>query len=100
MPTAFLTDVQDAARLLAAAVAVDLVKNERLFAYSINRSWNKLRDRVRELFLDRPELAIAGRDTSKPISRAEEILRLVGQPGFVSEEQVLRDFVDSMYPQK
>ncbi|KAL3494424.1 putative aldehyde reductase 2 [Aspergillus germanicus] len=106
---AFLTDVQDTARLLVAAVAVDSIKNERIFAYSVNRSWNDMRDKVRELFPDRPELVqgpehdIEGRDTSiapGPIARAKEILRLLGWPGFVGEDQVLRDFVASMYPEK
>jgi hypothetical protein len=88
---------------------VDSIKNERIFAYSVNRSWNDMRDQVRELFPDRPELVqgpeheIEERDTSNapgPIARAEEILRLLGRPGFVGEDQVIRDFVASMYPEK
>jgi nucleoside-diphosphate-sugar epimerase len=106
---AFLTDVQDTARLLVAAVTVDSIRNERIFAYSVNRSWNDMRDKVRELFPDRlelvqgPEHDLKGKDTSTapgPIARAEEILRLVGRPGFASEEQVIMDFVDSMYQEK
>ncbi|KAL2835677.1 putative aldehyde reductase 2 [Aspergillus pseudoustus] len=103
---AFLTDVQDAVRLLVAAVAVDSIKNERIFAYSVNRTWNGVRDKVHELFLNRPELVqgkehdVEGRDLSTapgPIARAEEILREVGQPGFASEDQIIWDFVASVY---
>ena len=99
-------DVQDSARLLVAAVASSSIKNERIFAYHVNRTWNDVRSKTREVFPDRPELVkgedqdLPGRDLSTapgPIARAEEILRSVGQPGFASEEAVIRDFVASMF---
>ena len=90
-----------------AAVASAPIKNERIFAYYINRTWNDVRRKVRELFPDRSELVrgidqdLHGRDLSyapRPIARAEELLREVGQPGFASEDAILRDFVASMFP--
>ncbi|KAK6371656.1 uncharacterized protein PV06_01323 [Exophiala oligosperma] len=108
LPLAFFTDVQDSARLMVAAVASKSIKNERIFAYHVNRTWNDLRSKVRELFPDRPELVkgsdqdVSGRDMSYapgPIARAEEILRDIGQPGFTNEDDVIRDFVASVFPQ-
>jgi hypothetical protein len=104
---AFYMDVQDSARLLVAAVASTTIKNERVFAYYVNRTWNDMRRKVRELFPDRPELVrgedqvLPGRDLSYapgPIARAEELLREIGQPGYVNEDDIIRDFVTSMLP--
>ncbi|EHK99823.1 NAD(P)-binding Rossmann-fold containing protein [Glarea lozoyensis ATCC 20868] len=106
---AFISDVQDSARLLVAALAKTSIKNERIFSYYKNRTWNDLRQTIRQEFPDRPELVkgpdseITGRDVSfapKPIARAEEILRSIGQSGFASEESILRAFVASAYPVK
>ncbi|PYH75559.1 putative aldehyde reductase 2 [Aspergillus uvarum CBS 121591] len=103
---AFISDVQDTARLLVAAVASRSIDNERIFSYYVNRTWNDLRHKVRELFPDRPELVTGedqcrlGRDVSAapgPIARAEEILRTIGQAGFTSEDQIIRDFVNSVF---
>ncbi|PYI17216.1 putative aldehyde reductase 2 [Aspergillus violaceofuscus CBS 115571] len=104
---AFITDVQDTARLLVATVASRSIENERIFSYYVNRTWNDLRHKVRELFPDRPELVTGGdqgrlgRDVSAapgPIARAEEILRTIGQAGFTNEDQIVRDFVNSVFP--
>ena len=103
---AFYIDVQDTARLLVAAVASVQISNERILAYYINRTWNDVRRKVCELFPDRPDLVKGvdqdshGRDMSYapgPIARAEELLREVGQPGFASEDAIIRDFVASMF---
>ncbi|KAI0458086.1 hypothetical protein F5B21DRAFT_461259 [Xylaria acuta] len=77
-----------------------------IFAYFSNGTWNDLRRKVRELFPDRPDI-VAGEDLTidrrdlstarEPIQRAEKILQEVGQPGFVSEDDMLRKFVESMY---
>lgn len=105
---AFFTDVQDSARLLVAAVASTSIEKERIFAYYVNRTWNGMRYRVREMFPDRPEL-VKGEDRQGerrdlafapgPIARAESILREVGRPGFASEEDIIRDFVGSVFGQ-
>ncbi|KAK7928939.1 hypothetical protein PG985_005937 [Apiospora marii] len=105
---AFFTDVQDSARLLVAAVASASIKNERIFSYYINTTWNGMRNKVREMFPDRPEL-VQGEDRQHekrdlscapgPIARAEFILREVGRPGFASEEDIIRDFVASVFGQ-
>ncbi len=59
-----------------------------------------------ELFPNRPDivagedLAIVGRDLStanEPIQRVKRILQEVGQPGYISEDDMLRKFVGSVY---
>ncbi|KAH7308568.1 putative aldehyde reductase 2 [Stachybotrys elegans] len=106
---AYFTDVQDSARLLVAALALESIKNERIFAYYVNRSWNDMRHKVKELFPDRPELVAGHDDPTKrnetssapgPIARAEEILRQLGRQGFTSEDDIIRDFVASMFPKQ
>jgi hypothetical protein len=91
-----------------AAVALASLKNERIFSYYVNRTWNDMRKKVRELFPDRSEL-VKGQDHNtprkdmscapRPIARAEEILREIGQPGFASEDEIIRDFVASVFVQ-
>ncbi|SPO07105.1 related to aldehyde reductase II [Cephalotrichum gorgonifer] len=107
MNLAYFIDVQDAANLLVAAVALPSLTSERIFAYRYNAPWNDLRHRIRELYPDRPDLVtgedidVAGRDLSTaegPIRRAEEILKEVGLPGYTSLDDMLRGFVDSVYP--
>lgn len=65
-----------------------------------------MRAKVRELFPDRPELVqgndqkISGRDLAtavRPVERAEGILKAIGQPGFVAEDDTIRDFVADMF---
>ncbi|RDW84103.1 uncharacterized protein DSM5745_04429 [Aspergillus mulundensis] len=103
---AFVSDVQDTARLLVAAVASPSIQNERIFSYSVNRTWNDMRAKVRELFPGRPGLVTGqdqdrhGRDVSTalgPISRAEEILRSFGRPGFTGEDEIVKDLVESVF---
>lgn len=103
--TAYYTDVQDAARLLVAAVALPSILNERIFSYCHNSTWNELRNKIRltslkgERLVKGKDQAVEGRDLSNAgalIKRAEDILRKIGQQGFASEEDILRDFLDSL----
>ncbi|KAG5749965.1 hypothetical protein H9Q69_008497 [Fusarium xylarioides] len=102
---AYYTDVQDAARLLVAAVALPSLVNERIFAYCHNSTWNELRCKIRlispqgEKLVKGEDQAVKGRDLSNAdelIKRAEDILREVDQQGFASEEDILRDFLDCL----
>ncbi|SCN65765.1 related to aldehyde reductase II [Fusarium fujikuroi] len=102
---AYYTDVQDAARLLVAAVALPSIVNERIFSYCHNSTWNELRYKIRltslkgERLVKGKDQAVEGRDLSNAgalIKRAEDILRKIGQQGFASEEDILRDFLDSL----
>ncbi|EXK80012.1 hypothetical protein FOQG_15434 [Fusarium oxysporum f. sp. raphani 54005] len=102
---AYYTDVQDAARLLVAAVAVSSLVNDRIFAYCHNSTWNELRYKIRLISPKREKLvkgedqAVKGRDLSNVdglIKRAESILREIGQQGFASEEDILSDFLDCL----
>ncbi|KAK4891346.1 hypothetical protein LTR27_010000 [Elasticomyces elasticus] len=99
----YYIDVQDTARLLVAGVALTSVANERILAYNSQASWNTFRQDIRRI---RPDL-VAGKDedaTGMEISdahedsqRAEDILREVGQPGFVGRSDMLWDFIDTVY---
>ncbi|KAF5542425.1 aldehyde reductase II [Fusarium napiforme] len=102
---AYYTDVQDAARLLVAAVALPSLVNERVFAYCHNSTWNELRRKIRQIspkgdkLVKGEDQAVEGRDLSNGdglITRAEDILREIGQQGFASEEDILRDFLDCL----
>ncbi|PLB49885.1 NAD(P)-binding protein [Aspergillus steynii IBT 23096] len=102
----YLIDVQDTARLLVAALSLSSVAGERIFAYNSHYTWNELRHRVRRLFPDRPEIITGedyediGRDLGNAddlIQRSEALLREVGQPSFTAVDDMLRDFVSSVY---
>lgn len=104
----YLIDVQDSARLLVAAVALQSLSNERIFAYYLHYTWNDLRRRVREIYPHRTDIVQGedyedlGRDlgnADKLIQEAEQILRQVGQTGFHDLDSILRDFVESCYPE-
>ncbi|EGU84116.1 hypothetical protein FOXB_05363 [Fusarium oxysporum f. sp. conglutinans Fo5176] len=58
---AYYTDVQDAARLLVAAVALPSLVNERIFAYCHNLTWNELRYKIR-LISPKGEKLVKGED--------------------------------------
>ncbi|KAK3652913.1 hypothetical protein LTR56_004861 [Elasticomyces elasticus] len=101
--TEYYVDVQDTARLLVAGLALTSVANQRILAYNGQASWNTLRQDVREI---RPDLVtgadedVTGMDVSdahEDIQRAEEILREVGQPGFTGKNDMLRDFINTVY---
>lgn len=105
----YLIDVQDTARLFVAALAFPEVKSERIFAYYLHYNWNELRHRVRDLYPNRTDiitgqdLEVKGRDEGDArgvIARAEKLLQQLGEPSFVSIDQMLHDFVDSFYPVK
>ncbi|KAI1495616.1 hypothetical protein F5X99DRAFT_414948, partial [Biscogniauxia marginata] len=99
--------VQDTARLLVAALALESVANERVFAFYLHYTWNEIRRRVRDLYPGRTDiitgedLDIVGRDEGDAralIARAEKLLQEVGEPSFVGMDAMLRDFVDCFYP--
>lgn len=82
------------------------MNNERVFAYFSQCTWNALRHKVRELFPDLTDIVagedldIQGRDLSTAhelIQRSKRILQEVGQSEFVSEDDMQRKFVESMY---
>ncbi|RFU77341.1 aldehyde reductase ii [Trichoderma arundinaceum] len=101
---AYIVNVEDSARLMVAAATLSSIVNERIFAYYKQATWNELRHKIRQLYPDRLDLVsgedldLEGRDMSNadgPIKRAEEILKGLGQSGFMSVDDTLRDLVDT-----
>ncbi|CAG9992992.1 unnamed protein product [Clonostachys byssicola] len=103
MPLAFLIDVEDTARLLVAAMAKSSIDKERVFAYHDRCTWNDLRQQVRKITPDLvkgEDQKLEGKylaEADDAIQRAEKILQDIGQPGFVSVEVMLRNFLDTCY---
>lgn len=84
-------------------MAKSSISNERIFAYHKRATWNDLRQQVRNM---QPELVkgedqdLVGRylaEADNAIHRAEEILRDIGQPGFTSEDAMLKKFLATCY---
>lgn len=88
-----------------AALALPSLVNERVFAYCHNSTWNELRRKIRQIspkgdkLVKGEDQAVEGRDLSNAnglITRAESILREIGQQGFASEEDILSNFLDCL----
>lgn len=93
-------NVEDIARLHVAGLGLADVQNERLFGFAEPYTWNKLVQKAKELFPKietHGELQILGEDRSvvEPKGRAEEILKKLGQPGWVGWDETLRDMYTS-----
>ncbi|OPB45768.1 hypothetical protein A0O28_0093350 [Trichoderma guizhouense] len=108
MTLAWIIDVEDCALLMVAAAVLPSIANERIFAYYTQATWNEMRAKVRQLYPDRPELVkgedsdVVGRDLStadEVVKRAEEVLKELGRPGFISVDDTIRGFVDTVYKQ-
>lgn len=93
---------------MVAAAVLPSIANERIFAYYTQATWNEMRAKVRQLYPDRPELVkgedsdVVGRDMStadEVVKRAEEVLKELGRPGFISVDDTIRAFVDTVYKQ-
>ncbi|KAL6824625.1 hypothetical protein J3E69DRAFT_381501 [Trichoderma sp. SZMC 28015] len=106
MTLAWIINVEDCALLMVAAAVLPSIANERIFAYYKQATWNEMRAKVRQLYPDRPELVkgedsdVVGRDLStadEVVKRAEEVLKELGRPGFISVDDTIRDFVDTVY---
>ncbi|VUC23495.1 unnamed protein product [Clonostachys rosea] len=103
MQLGFLIDVEDTARLLVAATAKSSIDKERIFAYNKRCTWDDLRQQVRTItpnLVKGDDQKIKGEylaEADDAIQRAEVILQDIGQPGFVSVEVMLRNFLDTCY---
>ncbi|KAL6789700.1 hypothetical protein J3E68DRAFT_443518 [Trichoderma sp. SZMC 28012] len=106
MTLAWIINVEDCALLMVAAAVLPSIANERIFAYYKQATWNEMRAKVRQLYPDRPELVkgedsdVVGRDLSaadEVVKRAEGVLKELGRPGFISVDDTIRDFVDTVY---
>ncbi|CVK85133.1 related to aldehyde reductase II [Fusarium mangiferae] len=70
----------------------------RMLKAAAEGEWDKVFGQVEKLVKGKDQ-AVEGRDLSNAgalIKRAEGILREIGQQGFASEEDILRDFLDSL----
>ncbi len=94
--------VKDCARLHAAALLDESVKNERIFAFAAEYNWTDVITVLRKLrpgreFLDPPENE--GRDFTvvAPKARAAKLLKsFFGQDGWIGFEQSLAEGIEDL----
>lgn len=95
----YYIDVQDTGRLHVAAAVFDNVKDRRIFAFAGRFNWDQVLDILRKAAPNKelPDNFSAGSDPNeiKPRDAAEQLLRDLGRPGWVSlEESVLANISD------
>lgn len=91
----FFIDVQDDARLHVAALLHPGVCRERIFAYCKPYTWCVIQGILRKLYPSRsftPDAPEAVLDSSEilPSTRAEELLKEMGRPGFTTLGECIR----------
>jgi hypothetical protein len=94
----YFVDVCDSARLHVAALTMENVKNERIFAFSEPYNWNKILAIMRQAYpnCDFPkDIPNEGHNLSKVSNgRGAELLQAVGQTGWTSlEVSVMKNLV-------
>ncbi|TVY78747.1 Aldehyde reductase 2 [Fusarium oxysporum f. sp. cubense] len=93
----YYIDVQDTGRLHVAAAVFDHVKDRRTFSFAERFSWDNVLDILRKTAPNKefPNNFSAGSDPNdiKPRDEAEQLLRDLGRPGWVSlEDSILANF--------
>lgn len=91
----YFVDVRDSARLHVAALTNPDVKSERIFAFAEAFNWTDIYTVLRKAFPDRKipdDIPNEPRDIStvKTWGRSVELLKALGQDGFVSLEDSLK----------
>lgn len=92
--TEYYIDVEDTGRLHVAAAIFEHVKDQRIFGFAGRFSWDAILDILRKTAPKRkfPDNFSGGSDPNEiqPRDKAEQLLRDLGRPGWVSlEESVL-----------
>ncbi|KAL1649544.1 hypothetical protein SLS58_001601 [Diplodia intermedia] len=99
-PPQHFVDVEDAAWLHVAAAIHPDVKSERIFGVAAPYQFNDILEWLRKTYPDHkfPEDFMQGRDLTewKPRSRAEALLREMGQPGFTSIEESVKKNLEGL----
>ncbi|KAK7716924.1 hypothetical protein SLS64_002467 [Diaporthe eres] len=90
----YYIDVQDTGRLHVAAAVLDHVKDKRVFGFAGRFSWDEILDILRKAAPGKklPDNFSAGSDPNEiePRGEAEQLLRDLGRPGWVTlEESIL-----------
>ncbi|KAH7274693.1 hypothetical protein MRS44_007048 [Fusarium solani] len=96
----YFVNVQDSARLHVAAALFADVKDERIFAFAGRFSWDTILDIFRKAEPNRKfaDNFSSGDDPNEiqPRARAEQLLRELGEPGWVSLEQTILELVEQL----
>lgn len=87
-------------RLHVAAAIFEKVQDRRLFGYAERVCWDTILDILRRLEPDREFIAnfSGGEDPStiEPRETSEALLRDMGQPGFISLEQSVKELLQGL----
>ena len=95
MTGAYCVDAEDVALLHVAGLTLPDVKNERIFAFGNPFTWNEVIYIFRKAFPDRDfPSALPGADKRIPYdigpdARAQDLLRVMGKPGWSTLEDTL-----------
>ncbi|RTE80695.1 hypothetical protein BHE90_004796 [Fusarium euwallaceae] len=99
-PRQYYVHPQDTARLHVAAAILSDVKEERIFAFAERFSWDKVLTLLREAHPNRtfPDDFSAGDDPHEiqGRDRAENLLRILGQPGWISLKDAVVENIDGL----
>ncbi|WAO95668.1 Epimerase domain-containing protein [Fusarium falciforme] len=94
-PRQYYVHVQDTARLHVAAAILSTVKDERIFAFAGRFSWDRVLSLLREAQPTKtfPDDFSGGDDPHEVQDRdkAEDLLRVLGRPGWTSLEESVTD---------
>ncbi|CAM1510944.1 Fc.00g084570.m01.CDS01 [Cosmosporella sp. VM-42] len=97
-PQEYFINTQDTGRLHVAAALFPNVKNERIFAFAGRFSFDTILEIMRKAEPERkfPDNFSGGDDPNeiKPQDRAEQLLRELGEPGWVSLEDTILEAVE------
>ncbi|KAJ4265968.1 hypothetical protein NW762_003941 [Fusarium torreyae] len=96
----YFINTQDTGRLHVAAAIFDHVKEQRIFGFAGRFSWDEILDILRKAGPNKelPDNFSAGSDPNeiKPRDKAEQLLRDLGRPGWVSLEETILDNISDV----
>lgn len=97
VPTHYFVNVQDVARLHVVGLADPEVENERILAFAAPFTWSAIFASLRRVYPNKvfPERVYDElQDRSQvPTGRAQELLRRIGRPGWMSLDDTCRDWI-------
>ncbi|KAJ2991089.1 hypothetical protein NUW58_g2649 [Xylaria curta] len=100
VPRQYFVDVQDIGRLHVAGAVLTKVRGQRIFGFAQRYSWDCILEILRNLEPDMvfPENFSGGEDPNEiePRHKAEQLLRDLGQPGWTSLEESVRNLIQGL----